>query len=99
MQEENQNIIWLASYPKSGNTWLRILISNLMSGSSQPVNINELLETPISSSRIVIDDYSGVHSSELTPEEIDTCWDNSRAASERGYETFMFRGIGYKANW
>ena len=24
----NHKIIWLASYPKSGNTWLRYLISN-----------------------------------------------------------------------
>ena len=23
-------IIWLASYPKSGNTWVRVLISNII---------------------------------------------------------------------
>jgi aryl sulfotransferase len=34
-------IIWLASFPKSGNTWLRLLLANLLSGSEQPVNINQ----------------------------------------------------------
>ena len=33
--------IWLASYPKSGNTWLRMLIANLSSTAS-PADINAL---------------------------------------------------------
>ena len=28
-------IIWLASYPKSGNTWLRSFLSNYFSGNSE----------------------------------------------------------------
>ena len=28
-------IIWLASYPKSGNTWLRAFIASLLYGSNQ----------------------------------------------------------------
>jgi hypothetical protein len=35
-------IIWLASYPKSGNTWLRAFIHNLMRNASQPYDINRL---------------------------------------------------------
>jgi hypothetical protein len=35
-------IIWLASYPKSGNTWLRIFIENLFRNTSVPAKINEL---------------------------------------------------------
>lgn len=35
-------IVWLASYPKSGNTWLRILLSNLLSRSEQAVSINDI---------------------------------------------------------
>ncbi len=27
-----QNLVWLASYPKSGNTWVRVFIHNLMRG-------------------------------------------------------------------
>ena len=35
-------IIWLASYPKSGNTWLRIFIENLFRNTSAPAKINDL---------------------------------------------------------
>ncbi len=35
-------IIWLASYPKSGNTWLRLLLANLLSGKEEAVDINEI---------------------------------------------------------
>ncbi len=34
--------IWLASYPKSGNTWLRMLIANLSAADGKPADINEL---------------------------------------------------------
>jgi hypothetical protein len=27
-----KNIVWLASYPKSGNTWVRFILANLMAG-------------------------------------------------------------------
>ncbi|MBL4864616.1 MAG: sulfotransferase domain-containing protein [Rhodobiaceae bacterium] len=36
------NIIWLASYPKSGNTWMRSFLHNLLKNSRAPVDINEL---------------------------------------------------------
>jgi len=71
MSKTKKNIVWLASYPKSGNTWVRIFLSNLFSDSPHPVNINELSETTISSNRSIIDSYLGIHSSELTVEEID----------------------------
>ena len=35
-------IIWLASYPKSGNTWLRIFLENLFRNTQSPADINEL---------------------------------------------------------
>ena len=35
-------IIWLASYPKSGNTWLRVFIENLFRNTALPANINDL---------------------------------------------------------
>jgi aryl sulfotransferase len=71
MSEPKKNIVWLASYPKSGNTWFRVFLSNLFSDSRLPVNINDLTYTPISSNRHIIDSYLGIHSSELTVEEID----------------------------
>lgn len=36
------NIVWLASYPKSGNTWLRAFLANLITNSSEPVPLNQL---------------------------------------------------------
>ena len=36
------NIDWLASYPKSGNTWLRAFLLNLMTDAEQPVDINKM---------------------------------------------------------
>ena len=35
-------IIWLASYPKSGNTWLRAFLHNLLRDPDQPADINNL---------------------------------------------------------
>ena len=35
-------ILWLASYPKSGNTWLRVFIENLFRNAVQPAPINDL---------------------------------------------------------
>jgi len=33
-------LIWIASYPKSGNTWVRLFFENLLAGSDTPVSIN-----------------------------------------------------------
>jgi hypothetical protein len=35
-------IVWLASYPKSGNTWLRVFLANLLADQSEPVPLAEL---------------------------------------------------------
>jgi hypothetical protein len=35
-------ICWLASYPKSGNTWVRLFLANLFANLPEPVNINTL---------------------------------------------------------
>lgn len=35
-------IIWLASYPKSGNTWLRAFLANYLDNGKRPVPINDL---------------------------------------------------------
>lgn len=36
------NILWLASYPKSGNTWLRAFLANLAANRPAPVPLAEL---------------------------------------------------------
>lgn len=35
-------LVWLASYPKSGNTWLRLFLANLFADPRQPYDINGL---------------------------------------------------------
>ncbi len=35
-------ILWLASYPRSGNTWLRAFLHNLFRNSDEPYDINRL---------------------------------------------------------
>ena len=63
--------IWLASYPKSGNTWMRMLIANL-SASDEPADINDLPERGgIASARGPFDRLTLIDSGLLTHEEID----------------------------
>jgi len=35
-------IIWLASYPKSGNTWVRGFLPNLLLNPNEPAGINTI---------------------------------------------------------
>ena len=65
------NIYWLASYPKSGNTWLRILLTNYLRNADEPADINALDGGPIASARQVFDDHVGVEASDLTQDEIE----------------------------
>ena len=37
-------IIWLASFPKSGNTWLRAFLHNLLRNPNEPYDINKLAD-------------------------------------------------------
>ncbi len=37
-----KNIVWLASYPKSGNTWSRIFLANYLLGTLEPIPINQV---------------------------------------------------------
>ena len=63
--------IWLASYPKSGNTWFRMLIANL-SATDKPVDINNLPERGgIASARGPFDHLTLIDSGLLTHDEAD----------------------------
>ncbi|NBC83043.1 MAG: sulfotransferase domain-containing protein [Bacteroidetes bacterium] len=66
----SKNIVWLASYPKSGNTWFRVFLSNLLDVRDAPAHINELRQTPIISSRPMFDQLTGIASSDLPPDII-----------------------------
>lgn len=67
----NAGIVWLASYPKSGNTWLRLALASLRAGGA-PVDLTaQRPEAPIASSRRLFDTLLEVESSDLTADEIE----------------------------
>jgi len=66
-----KGIVWLASYPKSGNTWFRTFLTNFLRDGETPAPINDLAGGPIASARGVFDEALGYDSGELTAEEID----------------------------
>lgn len=62
--------IWLASYPKSGNTWFRFLIANL--SASEPLGVNDLpRQHTIASAREPFDQIMLIDSGLLTHDEVD----------------------------
>jgi aryl sulfotransferase len=62
--------VWLASYPKSGNTWFRAFYSTWATGAE--VDLGDMSGGIIASSRSGFDSIVGVPSSLLTPEEIES---------------------------
>lgn len=71
MSNEGGNIIWLASYPKSGNTWLRIFLHYLTNEDVKNKNLNSLWQTAaIDSERKSFDESLGLDSGDLTVKEI-----------------------------
>ena len=69
--DDPKKIVWLASYPKSGNTWFRAFLTSLLNPGNPTVDINNLYPTTIASSRQLFDEMAGVSSADLLPEEID----------------------------
>ena len=69
--EQNPKLFWLASYPKSGNTWTRAFIANLRCAEDEPIHINELGTGPIASSREWVGAAFDFDINELSPDEVD----------------------------
>ncbi|MCK0127771.1 sulfotransferase domain-containing protein [Erythrobacter sp. F6033] len=68
---EAGEIVWLASYPKSGNTWVRILLSNLLGLKAVSDDDGISPAGGMTSDRRMFEHYTGVNSYELTKAEID----------------------------
>ena len=66
-----KNVTWLASYPKSGNTWTRAFLAAL-TGDASEVNINGLGRVTIASGVLPFEFAVGMRVSDLTEEEIET---------------------------
>lgn len=64
------NLVWFASYPRSGNTWFRVFLSCLLSESPKKNNLNLDEISLIANSRVMFDELTGLNSSDLTISEI-----------------------------
>jgi hypothetical protein len=67
-----RSIVWLASYPKSGNTWARLMITALRKTDHAALDINEIAgQVNIASARATFDHRLLLDSGLLTHDEID----------------------------
>ncbi|MEI6137645.1 MAG: sulfotransferase domain-containing protein [Mariniphaga sp.] len=66
-----KNFVWLVSYPKSGNTWFRIFLSNYLNNRQTPVNLEEIESTPFAGNAALFEEMTGLNPFECTPEEVD----------------------------
>ena len=86
----NKGIFWLASYPKSGNTWFRIFLANVLNPSTTPIDLNKIQTGAIASARSWVDETLGFDSALLTHDELDELrpavyrW-HSEHSDEMGY--------------
>ncbi|OGT36453.1 MAG: hypothetical protein A3F11_11720 [Gammaproteobacteria bacterium RIFCSPHIGHO2_12_FULL_37_14] len=68
---KSKGIYWLASYPKSGNTWFRIFLANLLNQSDETVDLNAINIGTIASAREWIEYALGFESAHLSHNELD----------------------------
>ena len=64
-----RSIIWLASYPKSGNTWTRLFLANYLSNASQPFPINQAHR--FASGDAIVKMYNQVAGRPIDPRDLD----------------------------
>lgn len=93
LNDTNNKLFWLASYPKSGNTWFRIFLNSLLNGSGQIVDINKLKYSQFTSDRYNFDEIIGFNSTDLSKNEIELIrshslnWLNLKAETDTYYKT------------
>jgi hypothetical protein len=64
-------IVWLASYPKSGNTWLRIFLHNYIFEPAAPYDINALTDLSVSESAAAFyQKYNPAPASQLSTQQV-----------------------------
>lgn len=65
-----QSIVWLASYPKSGNTWLRAMLTHLLDPADRPLDLSDLVGGAVAENRHAFDDICGIDSAEFSYAEL-----------------------------
>lgn len=67
-----KRIVWIASYPKSGNTWFRAFLTALHLPSGDELNLNEMVTDGIFSSKHFIEQYLDLNPDYLSKEQIES---------------------------
>ena len=66
-----KKLVWLVSYPKSGNTWFRMFLANYLKKAQEPVPLEEIQPASISSDSVDFEEITGLNPFELAPDEVD----------------------------
>ncbi|TAD87574.1 MAG: hypothetical protein EAZ99_17110 [Alphaproteobacteria bacterium] len=69
MMAGESGLVLIASFPKSGNTWVRLALASLMRGGAPLSFPAPVPDIPICASRLRFDELMGVESADLTPME------------------------------
>lgn len=65
-----QKLIWIAAYPKSGSTWIRLFVAHLMAETGSAEGIRDLVSrVPVDFGLLGFDTALGIKLADLTPEE------------------------------
>jgi aryl sulfotransferase len=84
------NLVWLASYPKSGNTWMRAFLTAYLAGPGVEIDLNGLDASLHAANRQLFDRVVGFASSDLTADEIDTLRPGVYRAFDEEAEDVLF---------
>ncbi len=67
--DERRGFVWLASYPKSGNTWMRAMLANVLAAPARPVSMNAL-PFGVAPDSARFGELAGVAMEDLTRDEV-----------------------------
>ena len=81
---------WLASYPKSGNTWFRIFLQNLLDDAASPADINRLKIRTMPANRHWLDTALGFDTADLTGAELVNVRPAAHEWEATQYEDFQY---------
>ena len=68
---EQGGIYWLASYPKSGNTWFRVFLAHMLNPSGEALDLDSIHTGAIASARGFVDEALGFDSAYLSHDDLD----------------------------
>ncbi|NCT56774.1 MAG: sulfotransferase domain-containing protein [Legionella sp.] len=68
---EQKGIYWLASYPKSGNTWFRVFLAHMLHDGDDALDLDGIRTGAIASGRAWVDEALGFDSAHFTHDDLD----------------------------